>query len=224
MHVDRYTKIVLTVIALGLWALMLAEVGLPDFISEVEATAASPSATTLQSLKKPGGEAGTVRAATATLPLRWRVSWAAQYVADTTNCGTAIIVTNDTSSSVTVEVEWFSWYNSSEGLGSLAIAGQNSKVWVSGRDWNTPSVDYRPFVPDHYADAIGFAGYARVHATDPRIEVAAFQYCRDGLDQGKNIMSITNIPAFPVGATAEFFQAGMPATWMPPIAAPESSQ
>ena len=224
MHVDRYTKIVLTVIALGLWALMLAEVGLPDFISEVEATAASPSATTLQSLKKPGGEAGTVRAATATLPLRWRVSWAAQYVADTTNCGTAIIVTNDTSSSVTVEVEWFSWSGSSQALRPLALPGQQSLIWVSGRDWSTPSVDYRPFVADDFAGAIGFIGFARVHATDPRIEVAAFQYCRDGLDQGKNIMSITNIPASPVGATAEFFQAGIPATWMPPIAAPESSQ
>ena len=224
MRADRYTKIVLTVIALGLWALMLAEVGLPDFISRVEATAASPSATTLQSLKMPGGEAGTVRAAAATLPLRWRVSWAAQYVADTTNCGTAIIVTNDTSSSVNVEVEWFSWYNSSEGLRPQTVPAQNAFIWVSGRDWSTPSVDYRPFVPSDYADAIAFIGYARVHATDPRIEVAAFQYCRDGLDQGKNIMSITNIPASPVGATAEFFQAGMPATWMPQIAAPESSQ
>ena len=60
-----------------------------------------------------------------------------------------------------------------------------------------------------------------MHADDPRIEVASFQYCRDGIGGGQNIASITQVPVYPVGATMEYFQAGMPTTWTPPMAEPE---
>jgi hypothetical protein len=219
MRSDRYTKVVLTIIAVGLWALMLTEIGLADLTAQAEATAAPPSSSALQDSKKPSGDAGPVRAPTATLPLRWRVAWAVERSVDTTHCGTAIVVTNSSNSTVDVQVEWFNYAGSSHGLHQRSIDGMSQNVWVTGTAISGPDTDYRPFEYDSLAnipDILG--GYARVHANDPRIQVAAFQYCRDGTGITKDIMSITNIPAFPVGATAEYFQAGMPATWTPPMA------
>ncbi len=64
-----------------------------------------------------------------------------------------------------------------------------------------------------------FDGYALVNADDPRILVAAMLRC--GEKDAKLPLTINNIPAYPVGVTAEFFRAGMPAAWTPPMVAPE---
>jgi hypothetical protein len=52
--------------------------------------------------------------------------------------------------------------------------------------------------------------------------VSAVQYCRTGLGgSGPKTVAHTSIPAYPVGATAEFSKAGMPASWTPPMVEPE---
>ncbi len=222
MRSDHYRNVVLTLIAVCLSALTLTGIGLPDFTTEAEATVAPASAS--QDLKKPGGEAGPVRAPVATLPLRWKIPWAIESAATaTTFCGTAIVVTNASASPLDIQVEWFDYLGNSMALRPILGLGKFTQaIWVSGVTTASSGIDYRPFNPDDWA-GIGSiaAGFARVHADDPRIEAAAFQYCRDGLGITANIMSITNIPAFPVGATMEYFQAGMPATWTPPMAVPE---
>jgi hypothetical protein len=68
-------------------------------------------------------------------------------------------------------------------------------------------------------------GFAKVRADDPRVLVGAFLTCKrdraTGFDQIDAVRALTNIPAFPVGATAQYFQAGMPSTWAPPMVRPE---
>jgi hypothetical protein len=49
-------------------------------------------------------------------------------------------------------------------------------------------------------------------------------YCRDATGIAANIVSDQTIPAYPVGTTADFFQAGMPMSWTPPMAEPESPE
>jgi hypothetical protein len=61
-------------------------------------------------------------------------------------------------------------------------------------------------------------GYATVHAEDPRITTSAYLVCREARTGYVPVEAITTIPAFPVGATAEYFVAGMPVNWTPPMA------
>jgi len=212
-------KVVLTVIAVCLSALTLTVIDLPEFATEAEATVAPASSSAPQDLMKPGGETGPVGAPAATLPLRWKVSWAVEDV--TAYCGTAVIVTNDTASTVNVQVEWFHYTGTSRGYSSLAVIAFGQRIWVSSGPYGPTEIDPKPYYPDQSEDLGYLLGYARVHADDPRIQVAAVQYCRDGLDTDKNIVTITQIPVRPVGATMEYFQAGMPATWTPPMVVPE---
>ena len=76
-------------------------------------------------------------------------------------------------------------------------------------------------------DVVGlddFWGYASVHADDPRVHVSAYVICRDGTIGTTNIVGMTQIGTSPVGATMEYFQAGMPMNWAPPMAVPELPQ
>jgi hypothetical protein len=64
-----------------------------------------------------------------------------------------------------------------------------------------------------------------VHADDPRILASAAIVCRDAAGSGAtNIEAMTDVATFPVGATMEYFQAGMPVSWTPPMAAPEAPE
>jgi hypothetical protein len=131
-------------------------------------------------------------------------------------------VTNEAGSSVNVEVEWFDKDGTSLALKPLSVSSMHLRNWISGNGYLAPDTDYRPFHADETANLAEIqGGYARVHASDPRIQVAAFQYCRDGQGNNKNIMSITQIPVYPVGATLEFYQAGVPEMWSPPMAGSE---
>ena len=222
MRPDRYTKVVLTIIAICLSVLTLSEIGLPELTTRAEAMVPVRPALPSQTAEEPGNDSVPARASTATLPLRWRIPWATELAASTTNCGTAVVVVNDTNKNLWVEVEWFDLTGSSQALRFLSIPGFEQRTWISGGVPLNGDTDTKPFYNANKAeisDLLG--GYARVHAEDPRIEVAAFQYCRDAQGYDKNLLSITNLPAYPVGATLEYFQAGMPTTWMPPMAVPE---
>jgi hypothetical protein len=147
------------------------------------------------------------------------VAWAAlETGASDTYCGTAVAVTNTTSQTVNIEVEWMDRWGASKGISNLVATAYLTRVSiVSG---SSVTINYLPW---SYTDALfvsDFLGYALVTADDPRIMVSAFQYCRSGAGiSGATIVAQTNIPAYPVGATADYFQAGIPAEWPPAPAA-----
>jgi hypothetical protein len=209
MRSDRYKSAVLTVIAVCLAMLVLTEVSVPESLLPSEATAVGLGGSVSQ---KPRS-AGQTRALPPdpSLPLRRKVPWATQTSGGTTFCGTAIIVTNETASTVSTEVQWVFFNSTPVDQASTTIDPEAQKIFVTGSSASQPDIDYSPFSPDDWAELGIYLGYARIYADDPRIHVAAFQYCRDGVGSGKNIVSITNIPTDPVGATMEYFTAGMPA-------------
>jgi hypothetical protein len=49
---------------------------------------------------------------------------------------------------------------------------------------------------------------------------SGYLVCRTGAGF-TTLASITAVDAYPVGATAQYFQAAVPATWTPPMAEPE---
>jgi len=220
MRSDRYTKVVLTIVAVCLSALTLMGIGLPDFTTEAEATVAPASVPEHQDLKKPGGGAGVVRAPAATLPLRWRIPTASE-VEDVngTSCSTVVAVRNLTAGTANVQVEWITWEGNSEALRPMALPAEQLMYWATN-----DVVDPRPYWDDDDADITFLIGYANVHADDPRILVTATVLCRDGIAAGAKILSLNELPAHPVGATAEYFVAGTPATRTPPMVVAESPE
>ena len=135
-------------------------------------------------------------------------------------CSTAVVVTNTTNSWVDIEVEWMRSHSGSFSLRPRTLSAHEIKVWTPS---TASQVNNMPWVSGDYPGLLDFQGYALVTADDARIMVSAFQFCRSGLgyQTGATVLSQTNIPTFPVGATMEYFQAGMPATWTPPMAVPE---
>jgi hypothetical protein len=100
------------------------------------------------------------------------------------------------------------------GIATKTVLPGHPDVFMTDND-----VQLDPFILDVYADAGEFDGYAHVNADDPRIVVTAMMRCGD--NDLHLPVTITSIPAYPVGATAEYFQAGIPPAWTPPIAEPE---
>jgi hypothetical protein len=222
MRSDRYTKFVLTVIAVCLSVLTLTGIGLPDFTTEAEATVAARSALADQGRKNTGNEAVGPKVPTATLPLRWRIPTAFENIfSNATFCTTVVSVLNATASSINVQVEWTSWGGFSQALRPMALPASEMLHWVSDHQ-----INIRPYFPDDDAGLEGFSGYVNVHADDPRILVTAIILCRDDTFATPlaKIRVHDTIPAYPVGTTAQYFQAGMPATWTPPMASPETPE
>ncbi len=226
MRSDRYTKVVLTVIAVALCTLALPRLDTAEVMAASGQPGAMAGITQEQNLMPPmeSVDPGSQRSRvpTSTLPLRWRVSWAAMVRGNYyTNCSTAIAVTNTTGSSVDVEVEWMAG-GVSLALRPRSVLSYATTVWIPD---GASAVNNVPWYAHDVASIVDFMGSALVTADDPRILVSAFQYCRSGIGYaGPTILSQTNIPAYPVGATAEYFVAGMPATWTPPKAAPETAE
>lgn len=158
----------------------------------------------------------------ATLPLRWRVTFARQTDPTTgtsgTFCGTTVLVWNTAQSPVETQVEWFH-ANSSIGYATLTIPADSTNGF-----WTQSAPTLAPFnQAGVITDSGVFFGTAQVHAADPRVIVSAFLVCKDSVGPSPlpKLVGTTNIPAYPVGQTLEYFQAGMPATWTPPVAVPE---
>ena len=217
MRSDRYTKVVLTVIAVCLCVLTLAEIDLPDPTARAEASFVDSPATGAQGSQKPVGEATGPKAPTSTLPLRWRIPTAFEHTGSAeTYCSTVVSVRNLTASSVSVEVEWFQWNGSTDKLRPMTVPAQQMLQWATNNN-----IVLLPYYADDDALILGLVGYANVNADDPRILVTATVLCRDGTSGASKILSQDELPAFPVGATMDYFQAGMPAGWTPPRATPE---
>lgn len=227
----RYPKVVLTVIAVALPVLATAQLDAPwaasagelDGDAEVDRAPTQQPARQEQLREEPPADASGTRAPEITLPMRWRVAAAVEHTTGDTFCTTIVDVTNATEATVSVEVEWHD-----DLLGSLAVASSN-----------VPAFDQHTFVADDdvrhlpwlsigggNADLADFDGYALVAADDPRIFVHAAILCRDGLESTAKMVALYGSPVFPVGATADYFRAGVPGVApMPPTAAatqPES--
>ena len=183
MRANRYRDVMLTVIAVALCVIALPRLESPEALAAPrrpeEAVLAGPQ----QSVMSPNEEAEPVsrgpRAPTSTLPLRWRVSWAALQTGNLdTWCSTAIVVANTTAAAVNVEVEWMNSAGSSLALRPATVPGYQQTVWIP--DTFIPDVNNVPWFAAQTIDPgiANFIGFALVAATDPRIVVSAFQYCR----------------------------------------------
>jgi hypothetical protein len=126
-----------------------------------------------------------------------------------------VSVVNYAPTGTRVDVEFFDLSGVSMGVATdPSLTPGTPDVFVTNSD-----VLITPFLYDHLAFTVNFDGYAQVNSSDPRIVVAAMMRCGD---KGAALpLTINSIPAYPVGATAEFFQAGMPMNWTPPLAEPE---
>lgn len=211
MSQDRYLKGVLTVIAVALSVIALAQLDAPAAATAVE-FAEGPSTIPPRQAASP-------------LPLRWRIPFAAHTntsIDGAEDCATVISAVGFGPDAITVEVEFFSSEGVSAGRTShiLDMPGEHD-LHVTGED-----VSIRPFlVADASADTGNFNGHALVFSDDPRIFVGVYLTCHETGASGFP-SHVTNLSAFPVGQTVTFFQAGTPGLApMPPTAAvtePES--
>jgi len=184
-------------------------VGVIHFVPLVEATevADEPSASA----------DGSSTAAAATLPLRWRVSHAAETVelqGTTDFCMTMVVVMNTTNSSVSAELEWFS------SPGALLVTESFTLTALQVKYVGTDDqVDIGPFGLDVDSNQSDFIGFAQVYANDPRIIVSAYLICRDAVGGGPaNLTAMLSIPTFAAGESLEYFQAATPMMGrMPPM-------
>jgi hypothetical protein len=150
-------------------------------------------------------------------PMRWRVSFAAENTS-LSFCGTAVVVTNLTSDTLDVEVEWVDDNGDRYVLDYGFIDPLDSDRWITDDE----VLNY-PFQWNQNANLGDFRGYAIVYASDPRVMASAFLYCRSGTGASTSLVSISNIPTFPVGATLDLFQAAVPAMGGAPVVeVPES--
>jgi len=103
MPQDRYTKVVLTMLALGVWALALAQIGTPEVLAEV-ADHVVAGDTPLEPVSNEVAMSG---APFASYPLRWYIPLVSHVVEfDVVECKTGVGVVNPNTSSVNVEIEF----------------------------------------------------------------------------------------------------------------------
>lgn len=219
MSQDRYLNAVLTVIAVTLSILALAQFGALPAAGATEpslATEAHEPSRFQRSALVPSG-------ATSTLPLRWQIPYARHYdnsAAGTLDCATVVSAVGFGTDPILVEVEFFNAFAGSEGKTSLPLnpAGEPD---VHASDIE---MSLSPFGVNAHANTGTFEGYALVFADDPRIFVGAYLVCTEvGATVGAFPRSITNLSAFPVGQTLSFFQAATPGSApMPAFTGPES--
>ncbi len=211
-------RILLVLTVTAFCALCLGNIGLENLNGQAEASVSSSFSSIQQHSKTAGSQS---RAATATLPRRWVVPG----VHETVNvngvfCSTAITVTTafEVKNFLDVQVEFFS----DTGVSMGAYVGVPHGAPGVRTTYVTDS-EVTPIwtVVDGDADLSNFTGSAVVHSDDPRILVTAFEWCRSGTGAATTLLSVRDLPAYPVGATLEYFQAGMPATRTPPVAAPD---
>jgi hypothetical protein len=231
MHQDRFLKLILAVIGLGLWALAFAVAQLSAAParagSDSGVTASTP--VTVRSLPRQGVadlatldvrderpdaqdparsgvESRDTTPGPATEPLRWFVGHASEATgATTTYCTTTVVVNNRAPGAVVIQVEWFRYDGLSYGYSGKTLSADNSYNF-----WADTDVNPSPFGNGISADLGAFVGYATVHADDPRILVSAYVVCRDGTGTAAHLIGVSEVAAFPVGETLDYFQAGSP--------------
>jgi len=215
MQTDRATKVLLALIAAGLWIPVLSQLDISEARATSAPVVASSEADWLASDETGSGPLPPASA----LPLRWRVAQLSEMEGvGGGSCMTFIKVQNLSGSSVSVDVEMY-------GFGGSFLENISASVSTSGTGWwaTDDVIKPEPFKVDHSADLANFyGGYAKVFADDPRILVSAYHLCRTGTGPSSELISIDSIPSYATGASMEFFQAGMPTmAGDPSVAGPE---
>jgi hypothetical protein len=222
MHQNRYLSLVLTAIAVGIWALVLTQIGLPSIATPAEAAESSSVAPVVVPGGNPSGPASPQERFWATLPLRWEVPSFQENVdaANATYCSSVISVRNVTDSAVEVEVEWYNHLNTPQAIRTRTILAEQVLQFATDDE-----INMLPFSPQNDAGLANMIGYARVHADDPRILATANLICRDGTAADSSITAIVGLPTTPVGVTLDIFTAGLRATsGAQPLVEPDSPQ
>ena len=226
MGADRYMKLVLTIIAVALCAIALPQIDTPEVVAAPEQSGSLRVAKLTEEVKL----SETSIVPRTAYPLRWRVSFAGHKNLnedDTNDCATVIMVSSASPTSMNVQVSFFGQTDVLVGGASALLLPESVQAFATSGGSGGPSGPVGgPFVADNSASTGNFnSGFARVYSDDPRILVAAFLTCRrdqqNAFEQINAVRGFMNIPAFPVGATAQFFQAGMPAASSSPMAMPE---
>lgn len=211
MPLDSYMKTVFTVIAVALSALAVGQYDVPAGATAGVGPAAAAAARPPQAVTEEDQETAPAgaRGPTSTRPLRWRIAYATNVGSGATtfeaDCLTAVnVVGAFGAGSFDYDVEFFQGTSVPVGTVATSIDFDGDADLVITDD---------PFDPlpgfNHVAEANTndfTTGYALVLADDPRIYVSAYIVCEDG----SGVASFTNVPAYPVGPTATFFQAGVP--------------
>jgi hypothetical protein len=199
MATDRFTKVVLTVLAIGVWALAIAYSGTPTVL----ANAANEVTPGTSSLEPVSNEPAVEAAPAATYPLRWYISLVHHEVASgSVDCKTVVMVVNLHNSSVNAEIEFYDDTGSVLASRSDTIAA--GATYYVGTDQLTGPGEY-PQTGDHL-----IPGHGRVYASHPNIIALNFIECPTGA---------VSVTSYPVGATLDYFQASLPAAGGIPLPA-----
>ena len=214
-------RVLLVLTVTACCALGLGQIRPEEYSGQAEASVSSPTSAIQQHSKTAASQS---RAATATLPMRWVVPGVHESVnVNGAYCSTAITVTTafNVTTFLAVQVEFFD----DIGLSMGTFVGVPHGAPGVRTTYITDS-EVTPIwtVVDGDADLSNFTGSATVHSDDPRIMVTAFEWCRSGTGAATTLLTVRDLPAYPIGATLEYFQAGMPTTWTPPMAAPEEPE
>jgi hypothetical protein len=130
-------------------------------------------------------------------------------------CTSVVVMRNVGPNDITFQVEFFDYISGSMGYYEKVVSAGDSRNIVANN-----TVRSRPFTGGASALFSEFAGHATVHADDPRVHVSSYIVCRDGTGQPTNILSVSYVGGCPVGATADYFTAGMPQDRTPPTVEP----
>ena len=223
MQTNRFVKATVFVVAACVGALFLAQFGgsLGEIEASVPAAAAQEQGAILRASSPIGGGPSSPAAAS-TLQHRWRVrSVALSDSAAGEDCTTVVLVQNLAPTSTSVDIDWYDYTLVLKASQSQTIgAGQlfPFAVYVIGE-----ATYISPYMAAWVTADANFFGFAQVHASDPRIAVSAYLRC-DTAPADMDPVTLNSIPCDPVGASLSYFQAGMPATWKPPMAVPEAPE
>ncbi len=187
MPQDRYTKLVLTLLAVGVWALVLAQIGTPAVL----AAAADDASAGDTSLEPVSNEVAVSGAPFASYPLRWYIPFVNHVVEnDVLECFTVVGVVNPNTSSINVEIDFLNETGGIQATRSSAVA--------AGATWGVDTDDMGEY-PD--TGDVNMYGHARIYADNPNVLPIHLIECPHGH------LSMT---PFAVGATLDLFRASMP--------------
>jgi len=187
MAQDRYTKVVLTVLAVGVWALALAQAGTPAVLAEaVDGAASIDTPTGSVSL-----EASKSGVPFASHPLRWYMPLVLHVVdTGTLECQTTIGVINLNTSSVAVEIDFIN--------ASGTVLTTEASTVVAGGLFAVGTKELSQY-PN--TGTLEMDGHARIYADHPNIIPINYIDCAGG--------DVSMTPQA-VGATLDLFRAGVP--------------
>jgi hypothetical protein len=135
-------------------------------------------------------------------------------------CTTLVIVENHAPTAIDVDIDWYSFAHSFQGSHQATILAARSDCF--GVFENGETFSGAPYF-GVWIPLAEFQGTAEVHASDPRITVTAFLHC-DSVPVDNDPTVVNTLSAQPVGASLQYYMAGMSPDWTPPVAPPEDSE